>query len=522
MQSGALIIDYGSQYTQLIARRVREMHVYSEICHWQKVDADYLQAHKPACLILSGGPDCAYQQGAATIPAAVFASGLPLLGICYGMQAMVVQLGGQIESRRHCEYGHAHIAISHPDNPLFQDCTIETHDSSAAGLDVWMSHGDHVSRLPPGFDAIAMSSGAAIAAMACSQRAYYGLQFHPEVVHTQQGRQILENFVLRISACRADWHMDDVRQQAIDMIRRTVGQEQVILALSGGVDSAVAAALIHQAIGQQLHCVFVDNGLLRAGEVEQVSTSFKQLFGFDLSLIDARDRFLKTLAGVVDPEEKRKRIGHLFIDVFEQQAGRHEAVKWLAQGTIYPDVIESAASASAAAQLIKSHHNVGGLPQRMKLKLLEPLSLLFKDEVRRLGRALGLASELLQRHPFPGPGLAVRVLGEVDAQKLDLLRRADAIFIDALRQEGLYQQLAQAFAVLLPVHSVSVKGDARHYGCVVVLRAVESEDFMTARRAILPDEFLDAVAHQIVNRISEVSRVCYDISSKPPATIEWE
>lgn len=521
VQRGVLIIDYGSQYTQLIARRVRELHVYSEICHWRKVNTAYLQERAPACLILSGGPDCVHHDEAAKISEAVFACGLPLLGVCYGMQAMAIQLGGQIESSRRCEYGHARITITRPDDPLFKDCKIDSQDSSPAGLDVWMSHGDHLSRLPPEFETMATSGDSVIAAMVCPSRRYYGLQFHPEVVHTRHGRRMLENFVVHIAGCRADWRISDVQARMIDKIRHAVGREHVILALSGGVDSAVAASLIHKAIGHQLHCIFVDNGLLRAGEAEQVSAGFKRLFGSDLLLVQAGDRFLKTLAGVVDPEEKRRRIGHLFIDVFEEQARRWQQVKWLAQGTIYPDVIESAAD-TGAASLIKSHHNVGGLPERMNLKLLEPLSLLFKDEVRRLGAELGLSSELLERHPFPGPGLAVRVLGEVSTEKLDVLRRADAIFIEALRQAGFYQRVAQAFAVLLPVHSVSVKGDARHYGCVVVLRAVESEDFMTAHRAVLPDDFLNKVAGRIVNKVAEVSRVCYDLSSKPPATIEWE
>ena len=513
----ALIVDFGSQYTQLIARRVREFGVYSEIFDWRAVNADVLAEFAPQCVILSGGPEsiAADVDNPPAVHPSVFERGVPVLGICYGMQAMAHQLGGAVEPSRRREFGHAQVSVV-CSNRLLDG----VHDAGSDTLDVWMSHGDKVVEIPPGFKAVAATAGSPVAAMADESRRYYGLQFHPEVTHTPSGNAILERFLTVIAGCGRSWTPHAIAERQLEEVRRRVGDEEVILGLSGGVDSAVAAVLIHRAIGPQLHCVFVDTGLLRLGEAEQVVETFSKHVGVDLVHVRAEGAFFGALRGVSDPEEKRKIIGGLFIDVFEREAAKFPRVAWLAQGTIYPDVIESASSQSS--HLIKSHHNVGGLPERMRLKLLEPLSSLFKDEVRKLGSELGLPDEIVGRHPFPGPGLAVRVLGEVKEEYVETLRSADRIFIDELRRGGLYDSVSQAFAVFLPVKSVSVMGDGREYSHVVVLRAVETSDFMTASRARLPEDFLDAVARRIVNEVSGVSRVCYDVTGKPPATIEWE
>ncbi len=511
-----LIVDFGSQYTQLIARRVRSLGVYSEILGWRQLDGDALAGFDPRCIILSGGPESAAADDSPRVHPGVFERGVPVLGICYGMQAMAHQLGGQVAPSSRREFGRALVSVAGTDGLL------DGIPDASGTLEVWMSHGDQVVGLPPGFAVIAATADAPVSAMADASRHYYGLQFHPEVTHTPSGNAILERFVIGIAGCERSWTSRTIIEHELADIRRRVGDEEVILGLSGGVDSAVAAALIHRAIGAQLHCVFVDTGLLRRGEGEQVVETFSRHIGIDLTHVHAADTFFDALRGVTDPEEKRKAIGALFIDAFEKEAAKFSRVRWLAQGTIYPDVIESAGTGSQSAQLIKSHHNVGGLPERMHLKLLEPLSLLFKDEVRKLGLELGLPAEIIGRHPFPGPGLAVRVIGEVRKEYVELLRAADFIFIEELRRAGLYDSVSQAFAVFLPVKSVSVMGDGREYNYVAVLRAVETSDFMTADRARLPAEFLDSVARRIVNEVGGISRVCYDITSKPPATIEWE
>ena len=510
-QDKVAIIDFGSQYTQLIARRVRELGVYSRIFPYTAAVAA-VRDFAAKCLILSGGPESATLEDAPQPGFDVISLGVPVLGICYGMQWLASHLGGQVESAAHREFGDAGVEITKPTRLL---------GGAAAGeLQTWMSHGDRVSALPPGFVGVARSRASPIAAMADEQRALYGLQFHPEVAHTPRGREILRAFVCDVAGCRQNWAAAGIVRESVRRIRGQVGDEQVVLGLSGGVDSAVAAVLIHRAIGDRLHCVFVDNGLLRSGERRQVHDTFSRHFGIDLRVVAGADIFLKALRGVTEPEQKRRIIGALFVDIFEEQARAIQDARWLAQGTIYPDVIESAKR--AGAHLIKSHHNVAGLPQKMRLKLLEPLAELFKDEVRAVGAELGLAREFLRRHPFPGPGLAVRVIGEINPQALDLLRRADAIFIEELQNRGLYDRVAQAFAVLLPVRSVGVMGDGRHYGRVVVLRAVETDDFMTARSARFPEGFLEDLSHRIVNEVAGISRVCYDVSGKPPATIEWE
>ena len=507
-----LIVDYGSQYTQLIARRVRESGVYSEIFDYRRLTADALAEFSPCCVILSGGPESTAANGSAAIPESVFACGKPVLGICYGMQAMASQLGGVVESSARREFGDARLSVAAADRLL---------DGMENGSKVWMSHGDRVVEVPPGFSVIATTASSPIAAMADASRRYYGLQFHPEVTHTSGGAAILKRFVIDIAGCRPLWMARTIVHRAVEQIRRRVGDEHVVLGLSGGVDSAVAAALIHRAIGPQVHCVFVDTGLLRQGEAEQVADTFAGYASLDLIQVKAQDVFFKSLRGVRDPEEKRKIIGNLFITLFEEEARKLPQVKWLAQGTIYPDVIESSREAHTS-RVIKSHHNVGGLPERMQLKLLEPLSMLFKDEVRKLGAELGLPQAILGRHPFPGPGFAVRVVGEVRKKYVELLRVADRIFIEELRRASLYDRVSQAFVVFLPVKSVSVMGDRREYSHVLVLRAVETSDFMTADRSHLPEEFLSHVARRIVNEVAGVSRVCYDVTSKPPATIEWE
>jgi GMP synthase (glutamine-hydrolysing) len=515
-----LILDFGAQYTQLIARRVREIGVYCEIHSWDVSDAEVRQ-FGPHGVILSGGPESVTDARPPAAPAAVFTLGVPVLGICYGMQTMAQQLGGRVSAARQREFGFARVTATAPSALLdgFQD---HTDASGRPVLDVWMSHGDRVEELPPGFTAVASTANAPIAAMADESRRFYGVQFHPEVTHTLQGREILERFVRSICGCEALWDAGNIIADSIARVREQVGSSRVLLGLSGGVDSSVVAALLHEAIGDQLVCIFVDHGLLRLDEGDQVMETFARHMGVRVIRVNSEQRFLDALRGQTDPEEKRKTIGRLFIEVFEEEARKLPGIEWLAQGTIYPDVIESAGARTGKAHVIKSHHNVGGLPQLMQLKLLEPLRELFKDEVRELGLELGLPREMVFRHPFPGPGLGVRVLGEVTKPHVDLLRRADAIFIDELRRQGWYERVSQAFAVFLPVRSVAVMGDGRHYDFVIALRAVETIDFMTARWSHLPYEFLDHVSRRIINEVPGISRVVYDISGKPPATIEWE
>ncbi|MCS3903133.1 GMP synthase (glutamine-hydrolyzing) [Methylohalomonas lacus] len=515
-----LILDFGSQYTQLIARRVREADVYCEIYAWD-VDEQYIRTFAPQAIILSGGPESVTACPDIRAPQIVFELGVPVLGICYGMQTMAVQLGGAVEPSTKREFGFAGVrARGH--SVLLRDIQDHVNDEGHGLLDVWMSHGDHVTGLPDGFKVIATTDNAPIAGMADEDRRFYALQFHPEVTHTKQGKAILQRFLYDIAGCQGLWTTDNIAADLIQNIRDTVGGDNVLLGLSGGVDSSVVAALLHEAIGDQLTCVFVDNGLLRLHEGDQVMATFASNMGIRVIRVDAEDRFLDALAGTDDPEAKRKIIGGMFIDVFDDEAAKFENIQWLAQGTIYPDVIESASSKTGKAHVIKSHHNVGGLPEHMKLKLLEPLRELFKDEVRKLGVSLGLPADMVYRHPFPGPGLGVRILGEVKKEYADLLRLADAIFIEELRNYDLYDRTSQAFAVFLPVRSVGVKGDSRGYDYVIALRAVETIDYMTAQWARLPAEFLDHVARRIINEIDGISRVTYDISSKPPATIEWE
>jgi GMP synthase (glutamine-hydrolysing) len=515
-----LILDFGSQYTQLIARRVREAGVYSEVRAWD-CPADEIRAFAPAGIILSGGPESVTIVEGPRASEMVFELGVPVLGICYGMQAMAAQLGGEVATSAHREFGYARVRIT-GSSGLLDDIEDHADADGTALLDVWMSHGDRVEELPPGFIAIAGTDSAPLAGMADDGRRFYGLQFHPEVTHTRQGARILSRFVHDICGCSSDWNPGNIVDDSIARIRAQVGDDKVLLALSGGVDSSVVAALLHRAIGDQLVCVFVDHGLLRLGEGDQVMATFAKHMGIRVIRVDAEERFLAALAGVADPEEKRKIIGRMFIEVFEEQAQSLKDVDWLAQGTIYPDVIESAGATTGKAHVIKSHHNVGGLPERMRMRLVEPLRELFKDEVRKIGLELGLPWDMVYRHPFPGPGLGVRILGEVRREYAEMLRKADHIFISELRSHGLYDQVNQAFAVFLPVRSVGVMGDGRRYDYVVALRAVETIDFMTARWAHLPYEFLDVVSRRIINEIAGISRVTYDISSKPPATIEWE
>jgi GMP synthase (glutamine-hydrolysing) len=514
-----LILDFGAQYTQLIARRVREIGVYCEILPWDCGD-EAVRRFGARGIILSGGPESVTDAQPPRAPAAVFDLGVPVLGICYGMQTMAAQLGGRVAPSAHREFGYASVRRTAASRLL--DGIVDDAAAEAGVLDVWMSHGDRVDALPPGFTAIASTANAPLAAMEDDARRYYGVQFHPEVTHTRAGRAILERFVRGICGCDALWDAGHIVDDATARVREQVGRDGVLLGLSGGVDSSVVAALLHRAIGDQLTCVFVDHGLLRLGEGDQVMETFAAHLGIRVIRVDAADRFFAALEGEEDPERKRKIIGKLFIDVFEEESRRLEGVKWLAQGTIYPDVIESAGATTGKAHVIKSHHNVGGLPDRMHLRLLEPLRELFKDEVRRLGLELGLPREMVFRHPFPGPGLGVRILGRVSREAAELLRRADAIFIDELRARGLYDAVSQAMAIFVPVRSVAVMGDGRRYDWVIALRAVETVDFMTAHWARLPYDFLDAVARRIVNEVQGVSRVVYDISGKPPATIEWE
>jgi GMP synthase (glutamine-hydrolysing) len=515
-----LILDFGSQYTQLIARRVREIGVYCEIHPWDMSEDDIRVFH-PRGVILSGGPESVTGGGAPAAPELVFALGVPVLGICYGMQTMAAQLGGKVENADHHEYGYAQVrARGH--SRLLTDIEDHTSEEGYGLLDVWMSHGDRVIDMPEGFNLMASTASAPVAGMADDTRGFYGVQFHPEVTHTRQGGRILRRFVTDICGCETLWTPDNIIDESMQQIRSQVGDEEVLLGLSGGVDSSVVAALLHKAIGEQLTCVFVDTGLLRHQEGDQVMATFAEHMGVRVIRVNAEKRFLRALGTESDPEKKRKIIGKLFIEVFEEEAEKLRNARWLAQGTIYPDVIESAGAKTGKAHLIKSHHNVGGLPEYMKLKLLEPLRELFKDEVRKLGVELGLPYDMVYRHPFPGPGLGVRILGEVTKRYADLLRLADHIFIEELRRHELYDKVSQAFAVFLPVKSVGVTGDGRRYDYVVALRAVETIDFMTARWAHLPYEFLDHVSRRIINEIPGISRVTYDISGKPPATIEWE
>jgi GMP synthase (glutamine-hydrolysing) len=515
-----LILDFGGQYTQLIARRVRENQVYCEL-HPYDVSDEFVRDFAPRGIILSGGPASVWEGGTPRAPDAVFTLGVPVLGICYGMQTMAAQLGGRVDAGRVREFGYAEVrARGH--SALLRGIQDRVNAEGHGLLEVWMSHGDRVDGLPPGFRVIADNAATPIAGMADDARRFYGVQFHPEVTHTLQGKAIIERFVREICGLTGDWNMPDYIEEAVGGIRSQVGRDEVVLGLSGGVDSSVAAALIQRAIGSQLTCVFVDNGLLRLNEPEQVMETFARNLGVRVNHVNAREQFLGRLAGVTDPEQKRRIIGHEFIEVFQREAAKLPQARWLAQGTIYPDVIESAGAKTKKAHTIKSHHNVGGLPDTLHLKLLEPLRELFKDEVRELGLALGLPRDMVFRHPFPGPGLGVRILGEVRAEYADLLRRADAIFIDELRAAGWYEKTAQAFAVFLPVRSVGVMGDGRTYENVVALRAVQTQDFMTAHWAELPHGLLSKVANRIINEVRGINRVVYDISSKPPATIEWE
>ncbi|ACV35229.1 glutamine-hydrolyzing GMP synthase [Accumulibacter sp.] len=515
-----LILDFGSQVAQLIARRVREQQVYCELHPYDVADA-FIRDFNPQGIILSGGPNSVYEVEDFKAPPVVFELGVPVLGICYGMQTMAAQLGGRVQSSTRREFGYAEMrARGH--SVLFAGIEDRRNEEGHGLLDVWMSHGDKVTELPPGFTLIGSNEATPIAAMADETRRFYAVQFHPEVTHTLKGKEIIGRFVRDICGCGRDWNMPDYVGEAVARIRSQVGHDEVILGLSGGVDSSVAAALIHRAIGDQLTCVFVDNGLLRLNEAEQVMQTFARNLGVKVIHVDAAARFLGHLQGVSDPEQKRKIIGREFVEVFQAEASRLDNARWLAQGTIYPDVIESAGAKTKKAHTIKSHHNVGGLPETLNLDLLEPLRELFKDEVRELGVALGLPHDMVYRHPFPGPGLGVRILGEVRPEFADLLRRADAIFIDELRAAGWYEKTSQAFAVFLPVKSVGVMGDGRTYEYVVALRAVETQDFMTAHWAELPHSLLARVSNRIINEVRGINRVVYDISSKPPATIEWE
>ncbi|MFT6492501.1 MAG: GMP synthase (glutamine-hydrolyzing) [Porticoccus sp.] len=515
-----LILDFGSQYTQLIARRVREVGVYSEIRAWDMDDAEII-AFDPKGIILAGGPESVTAGESPRAPQLVFELGIPVLGICYGMQTMAAQLGGAVEGSSIQEFGYAQIK-THGNSRLFQGVADHVDHDGGTLLDVWMSHGDKVIALPTGFELMASTGSCAIAGMCCPEKDFYGVQFHPEVTHTLQGMRMFEHFVLDICGCEALWTPAQIIDDSIARVRAQVGSDKVLLGLSGGVDSSVVAALLHKAIGDQLTCVFVDNGLLRKHEGDQVMDMFAKNMGVKVIRVDAEEQFLSKLVGEADPEKKRKIIGNTFIDVFDVEATTLKDVNWLAQGTIYPDVIESAAAKTGKAHVIKSHHNVGGLPETMKMALVEPLRELFKDEVRKIGLELGLPYDMVYRHPFPGPGLGVRILGEVKKEYADILREADAIFIEELHKADWYHKTSQAFAVFLPVKSVGVVGDQRRYEWVIALRAVETIDFMTARWAHLPYQLLEQVSNRIINEISGVSRVVYDVSSKPPATIEWE
>ena len=515
-----LILDFGSQYTQLIARGIRELNVYCEILPFD-ADIGRIKAFNPAGIVLSGGPATVTESDTPRADDEIFNLDCPVLGICYGMQTMTAQLGGEVETAKQREYGFAEVRpISM--SPLI-DGLHDRLDADGTGvLKVWMSHGDRVNTLPEGFRVLAVSENAPIAAIGNPDRRFFGVQFHPEVTHTNQGRAMMKRFVRDICGCTGDWTPANIIDGLLSRVADEVGSDGVVLGLSGGVDSSVVAALLHRAIGDQLTCIFVDNGLLRQGEVKQVMETFKDGFGIRIVQVDASERFLEALSGIVDPEHKRRVIGSVFVDVFQEEADKIENICWLAQGTIYPDVIESAGTNTGKARVIKSHHNVGGIPDTLKLRLLEPLRELFKDEVRAVGVALGLPKSIVYRHPFPGPGLGVRILGEVRQEYADILRQADAIFLDELRRSDLYDSTSQAFAVFLPVRSVGVVGDNRSYEFVISLRAVETTDFMTADWKRLPYEVLARVSTRIINEVRSVSRVTYDISSKPPATIEWE
>ena len=507
-----LVLDFGSQYTQLIARRIRESNVYSEILPWD-IKEEKIRSLNPKGIILSGGPDSVTNSYTPRIPQIVFDLEIPILGICYGMQTLAEQMGGQVISADHKEFGHSELQIT-------KDCIL--FHGLEKNLNVWMSHGDQVQDLPDDFELVASTATAPIAVMQHESKPIFALQFHPEVTHTEDGQNVLDNYLFKVCKAQKDWKMDDLIAQRIEEIKNQVQDNKVLLGLSGGVDSSVTAALLHQAIGNKLVCVFVDNGLLRKGEADEVMNTFKENMSLNVIKSDSEEVFLRHLKGVTDPEQKRKIIGRTFIDVFDSEATKLKNIHFLAQGTIYPDVIESSGSESKEARVIKSHHNVGGLPEEMEMDLVEPLRDLFKDEVRRMGVELGLSAEMLNRHPFPGPGLGVRILGEVTKEKTSILKEADHIFIEELIKADLYNKVSQAFAVHLPIKSVGVVGDERRYAEVIGLRAVETVDFMTARWAHLPYEFLEHVSNRIVNEIEEVSRVVYDISSKPPATIEWE
>lgn len=515
-----LILDFGSQYTQLIARRIRECGVYTEI-HPYDMSKEAIQAFAPNGIILSGGHETVTASETPRAAPIVFELGSPVLGICYGMQTMAEQLGGEVEISTHREFGYAQLEV-HGHSTLLSDIEDEISDQGVSLLDVWMSHGDKVAVLPEGFIKIASSENAPLAGMADETRHFYGLQFHPEVTHTRQGMRILERFTHEVCGCKATWTTQSIIDDSMQMVQEQVGNDEVLLALSGGVDSSVVAALLHKAIGDRLTCVFVDTGLLRLNEGDEVMRTFAEHMGIHVIRVNAQEQFYNALKGVSDPEKKRKIIGGEFIKVFEAEAKKLSGIKWLAQGTIYPDVIESAATKTGKAQVIKSHHNVGGLPDDMQFELIEPIRELFKDEVRKMGVELGLPHEMLYRHPFPGPGLGVRILGEVKVEYADILRHADAIFMEELRKNDLYHGIGQAFAVFLPVKSVGVKGDARKYEYVVSLRAVETIDFMTAHISEIPYQILKHVGRRILNEVDHVSRVVYDISDKPPATIEWE
>ncbi|WP_372625296.1 glutamine-hydrolyzing GMP synthase [Arsukibacterium sp.] len=515
-----LILDFGSQYTQLIARRVREIGVYCELWAWDVSD-EQIREFNPTGIILSGGPESVTEAGSPRAPEYVFNAGVPVLGICYGMQTMAEQLGGKVQGSDLREFGYAQVEVIAA-NDFFAKIEDHIGGNGNALLDVWMSHGDKVISIPEGFVTCAQTTTCPHAGMVDEARQFYGVQFHPEVTHTRQGLRMLEHFVVNICGCDKLWTPATIIEDAVARLKQQIGTDRVILGLSGGVDSSVTAMLLHRAIGSNLTCVFVDNGLLRLNEGKQVMDMFGDHFGLNIIKIDAEQRFLDALAGENEPEAKRKIIGRVFVEVFDEESQKLENAKWLAQGTIYPDVIESAGSATGKAHVIKSHHNVGGLPAHMKLGLVEPLRELFKDEVRKVGLELGLPYDMLYRHPFPGPGLGVRVLGEIKKEYCDLLRRADAIFIEELHKADLYNKVSQAFAVFLPVKSVGVMGDARKYDWVVSLRAVETIDFMTAHWAHLPYDMLGKVSNRIINEINGISRVVYDISGKPPATIEWE
>lgn len=512
MQETVLILDFGSQYAQLIARRVRELNVFSKIVPHQ-ISVEAVQRENPKGIILSGGPASVWAKGAPRPDAELFDLPLPTLGICYGMQLMGQMLGGEVSKALQREFGKAQVRVEDPDS-LFEGLPAEQ--------TCWMSHGDFVTKLPPGFKTIARTSNTPIAAMAHPSLKKFGVQFHPEVVHTPHGKELIRNFIFKVCGCKGDWSPAQIIESSVEEIRQTVGKSNVVLGLSGGVDSSVAALLIHQAIGQQLIPIFVDTGLLRKGERQEVVKTFKRNFRMPLIVVDAQAQFLKALKGVIDPEKKRRVIGKLFVDCFEKEALRHKKVAYLAQGTLYPDLIESRSAQGGPSATIKTHHNVGGLPKKLKLRLIEPLKFLFKDEVRQMGQALGLPQTLLGRHPFPGPGLAVRILGEVTKERLILLKEVDQRFIEELRSWGQYDQVWQAFAVLLPLKTVGVMGDERTYEGIAALRAVVSTDGMTADWARLPEDLLERISNRIVNEVRGINRVVYDVTSKPPGTIEWE